>query len=261
MLPDAIYTGWVRHRRFQPKAHHFRYPLAMVQLDLSRLSEHFEKSRWWSLERFNLIGFKRSDYLQEPGDNLEQAVRDFVERETGQCPRGAIQIYTQPRFWGFGFNPVTFYWCHDELGHLETIVAEINNTPWDERHAYVLPVQSQQKNQSKSLSFDFDKSFHVSPFMPMSLSYRWNFSLDEQRTSIHMTLFKEGQRQFDATFVARPQSLNARNMWRLPLRYPAQCLRVVIAIYWQALRLWLKGIPFYSHPSSQALKKRQGRTP
>lgn len=261
MLPDAIYTGWVRHRRFRPRPHHFRYPLAMVQLDLDRLSEHFAQSRWWSLERFNLIGFRRSDYLDAPGDNLDQAVRNYVAAETGKRPVGPVQIYTQPRIWGLAFNPVTFYWCYDADGNLETIVTEVNNTPWNERYAYVLPVANSNSGRRDTLRFEFDKKFHVSPFMPMALQYRWQFSFKESQTTIHMTLFDGENRHFDATFLADAKPLTKKAMRRLPWRYPAQCLRVLAAIYWQAFRLWLKGIPFYTHPESGTSKTKEQNQP
>lgn len=260
MRPDGIYTGWLRHRRFAPKPHRFEYPLAMVQLDVEALDSAFAKSRWWSLERWNLIAFRRKDYLDYPGEDLADAVRNCVEEATGQRPDGRIQIFTQPRFWGFIFNPVSFYWCHDRDGELQSIVAEITNTPWGERHRYVLPTGDSTANGRNKWRFDFAKNFHVSPFMPMDLDYRWHFALGERRNVIHMTLFREEERCFDATFVAEPRALTPAAMRWLPLRYPAQCLRMLIAIYWQALRLWLKGIPFYSHPKSGAPQRRR-RTP
>lgn len=180
MRPEGIYTGWVRHRRFSPKAHHFNYPLAMVQLDVEQLEKSFARSRWWSLERWNAISFRRKDYLDYPGAGLADSVRNCVEAATGQRPMGRIQIYTQPRFWGFVFNPVSFYWCHNREGEVEAIIAEITNTPWNERHRYVLPASDVSQAGQNKWRFDFAKDFHVSPFMPMELDYRWNFALSDR---------------------------------------------------------------------------------
>lgn len=257
MNPDGIFTGWLRHRRFGPKSHRFEYPLAMLQLDVEGLESSFGKSRWWSLERWNLVSFRRKDYLDYPGEGLADSVRNCVEDATGQRPLGSIQIYTQPRFWGFGFNPVSFYWCHNSENELEAVVAEITNTPWNERHRYVLPAHTSTASGQDKWRFDFAKDFHVSPFMPMDLDYRWQFSLGENRNVIHMTLFREGERCFDATFMAERKPFDSSSMRALPLRYPLQCLRVVGGIYWQALRLWLKGIPFYSHPNSDDSTRRR----
>lgn len=250
MQADAIYRGWVRHRRHHPKHHEFQFPLLMLQLDLAHLSEHFERSRYWSLERFNLISFKRSDYLDAPGANLEDAVRGLVAERTGKRPLGPIQIYTQPRIWGLVFNPVTFYWCFSPSGELQVVVAEINTTPWNERHTYVLPVADNLRNQRDTYLFDFEKQFHVSPFMPMELRYRWQFSFRSTRNVIHMTLMDADSEHFDATLSATPVPLNKTNMATMPWRYSFQCGRVLCGIYWQALKLWLKRTPFYSHPGS-----------
>lgn len=260
MQPDAIYRGQVRHRRFHPKPHQFHSPLVMLQLDLAHLSAHFERSRWWSLEGFNLISFMRRDYLDAPGANLDEAVRDLVAQKTGKRPAGAVQIYTQPRFWGLVFNPVSFYWCHDADGKLETIIAEINSTPWNERHAYVLPISDNLSTKPNTFCFEFDKSFHVSPFMPMTLRYRWQFSFRGSRNVIHMTLLDGERCHFDATFVASASPLSKQAMARLPWRYAAQCVRVVTGIYWHALVLWLKRTPFYSHPQTEA-QQNSGRHP
>lgn len=259
MQPDGIYKGWVRHRRFYPKRHQFRTPLLMLQLDLARLSEHFERSRWWSLERFNLVSFRRRDYLDAPGANLEQAVRDLVADKTGKRPAGAIQIYTQPRIWGRLFNPVSFYWCHNEAGELETIIAEVNNTPWNERHAYVLALTTNLGDKPGALCFEFDKCFHVSPFMPMELRYRWQFALRGRRNVIHMTLLDGDSCHFDATFAATASPLSKSAMTALAWRYGAQYLRVLGGIYWHALVLWIKRMPVYSHPQADDSQKNPRR--
>ncbi|MCV6604928.1 MAG: DUF1365 domain-containing protein, partial [Porticoccaceae bacterium] len=175
MLPDGIYRGWVQHSRHHPKVHRFRYPLAMVLLDVDQLESHFSQSRWWSLERFNAISFYRSDYLPEvPGQTLKEALTCRIRQECGVAFEGSVKILTQPRYFGVIFNPVSYYFCYDSDQTLTYIVTEINNTPWNQRHSYVLPVPA---DSAGSAHFDFDKQFHVSPFMPMALQYHWRFSL------------------------------------------------------------------------------------
>ena len=139
-MQSCLYNGWVRHRRFAPRAHAFRYRLFMAYLDLTEL-DHVFRGRWfWSTRRPALAWFRRADYLGNPSVPLDQAVRDAVERDTGMRPRGPIRLLTHLRYFGHGFNPVSFYYCFDPADtRVETIVAEITNTPWAERHAYVLP--------------------------------------------------------------------------------------------------------------------------
>lgn len=253
-LPSGIYRGWVRHRRRAEQRHDFRYPLAMVLLDLDDLVGTFNHSPWWSLERFNLISFKHQDYLQTntAGQGIAAAVKHHIKEATGCDFSGCIQLLTHPRYFGFVMNPVSFYFCSDQ-GQLEYIVAEINNTPWDERHSYVLPVEQgdgQTLGNSRQYAFNFAKDFHVSPFMPMDLDYQWRFTVSDQTIRIHMNLLRKGEKVFDATMQGEQEAFNARNMLRLPIQYPLQTVAVVARIYWHALRLWLKGVSFFSHPKT-----------
>lgn len=247
MLPDGIYQGWVQHHRHLPHRHSFKYPLAMLMLDLDELQQRFARSKLWSLERFNLISFYRRDYLRSDTADLKVAVSDLIQQRCGEQFTGQIKILTHPRYLGFIFNPVTFYFCSDG-DSLQYIVAEINNTPWNERYAYVLKVD---EHQAQPLHFAFDKQFHISPFMPMDVQYHWRFNFQPDALNIQMVMINEGERHFDATLQATMQPLTAKNMRWLPIRYPLQTLSVVFRIYWQALRLWGKHTPFFSHPDKQ----------
>lgn len=247
MLPDGIYRGWVQHQRHLPHRHSFKYPLAMLMLDLDQLEQHFSRSRLWSRERFNLISFYRRDYLRSKTDDLKTAVSELIHQRCSEDFNGQIKILTHPRYLGFIFNPVTFYFCSDG-DTLKYIIAEINNTPWNERHAYVLKVA---ENAVQPLHFSFEKQFHISPFMPMDVQYQWRFQLQPDALNIHMAMMHDGERHFDATLQATSQPLTSKNMRWLPIRYPLQTLSVVFRIYWQALRLWGKHTPFFSHPDKQ----------
>ena len=173
-MHSAIYHGSLRHRRFAPRPHGFSYPLFMVYLDLTELDTVF-KGRWlWSTRRAALARFVRADYLGDPAQPLDQAVRDLVESRGGQRPLGPIRLLTHLRYFGYGFNPVSFYYCFDAAGErVECIVAEVNNTPWGERHCYVL---DQAQTAAGHYRYRSVKAMHVSPFMPMDLEYEWHFS-------------------------------------------------------------------------------------
>ncbi|KAF1017003.1 MAG: hypothetical protein GAK31_00262 [Stenotrophomonas maltophilia] len=249
MNASAIYTGYVTHRRHLPQAHAFRYPIAQLLLDLDELDHVFDRRWLWSVGRRNLAEFRRSDYLGDPARPLADAVRDHAAATLGHRPAGPVRLLTHLRYAGHVFNPVSFYYCYQADGQtLACIVAEITNTPWKERHAYVLPVDAAPA-RGRALRWQFDKCFHVSPFMPMDCHYDWRFTAPGQDLRVHMQVWRDGQRQFDATQALQRRPLDGPGLARVLCRYPLMTVQVVAAIHWQALRLWLKRTPVHDHPS------------
>ena len=250
-MHSALYTGRLRHRRFAPVSHTFDYRVCMAWLDLAELGEVF-RGRWlWSTRRPALAWLRRVDYLGDASVPLDEAVRDCVEAETGGRPRGPIRLLTHLRTFGHCFNPVSFYYCYDRADErVETIVAEITNTPWNERHAYVLPARLGGP-LGRTLRFRFGKSFHVSPFMPMEIDYDWRFTIPDQQLVVHMKNVGAGTRMFDATLALERRAITGATLAGAVARYPFASLRVLSAIYWQALRLWMKRAPFYVHPAKR----------
>lgn len=247
VLQSHLMLGWVRHRRVKPRAHSFKYPVFMSWIDLDELDSMLEKSKLWSKERFNLVSFYRKDFLGTSENKLEDAVKHRIKQQTGNEFNGRICLLTNLRYLGFAFNSVSFYFCYpQDADQPRYILAEITNTPWNERHCYVLDTETSP--QKSHFSFTFDKVFHVSPFMPMQCRYDWYFKLKPGHLTIHMALQQAQQHYFDATLRLKPQSLNHKTMISTPLKYPFMTLSVMFKIYWQAFRLWLKGIPFYDHP-------------
>ncbi len=246
---SAIYEGYVRHRRFLPVVNQFRYRVFLLYLDLAELPTVF-RGRWlWSADRVNLAYFRRRDHLGDPRVPLDQAVRDLVADKTGARPGGPIRLLTHLRYFGYCFNPASFYYCYDESGErVDVIVVQIHNTPWGEEHCYVLD-EAQNEHPSPGFKrFQFAKAFHVSPFMPMDIWYDWRFKDPGETLSAHFTNYREGKKIFDATLTLTRRELNPRNLTRVLLSYPPMTLKVIAMIYWQALRLWLKGAKFYRHP-------------
>lgn len=250
-LQSAIYEGWVHHRRHAPRAYAFRYRICMLYLDLDEI-DHVFAGRWlWSSGRRNIAQFRRSDYLGDPDIPLADAVRERVRQETGRAPRGPIRLLTHLRYFGHCFNPVSFYYCYEPDGvTLDCIVAEITNTPWQERHSYVLPVCLAERH-GRAFAWAFRKAFHVSPFLPMDRDYAWRFTAPMTALHAHMDVMREGAAEVDATLVLERREMNAANLVRVLLRFPAMTLRVVAAIHWQAFRLWLRRTPVHDHPHSQ----------
>ena len=230
-MHSALYEGWVRHRRFKPAENSFRYSLYMTYLDLDELDDVFRHRLFWSTREFNLAWFKRDDYLIEfskSGQRLSDAVRDLVQQRIGSRPQGPIRLLTNLRHFGFGMNPVSFYYCFNAGGEsLHSIVTEINNTPWNEQHAYVCPCDGDDAGQTRghgdtgtrgnqipasprrrvSVSlpyrFQFDKAFHVSPFIEMAVRYDWRFTTPGERLAVHMIDTKPGGAFFDSTLLLK----------------------------------------------------------
>ncbi|HOX70443.1 MAG: DUF1365 domain-containing protein [Dokdonella sp.] len=252
-LASAIYAGKVQHRRHAPHAHAFSYRTAMLYLDLAELDRVFARRWLWSSRARNLAEFRRSDYLGDSRQSLDDAVRMRVADAIGRAPEGPIRLLTHLRYFGHSFNPVSFYYCFEADGKtLDVVVAEITNTPWKERHAYILPVATAE-HHGISMSWHFAKAFHVSPFMAMQHDYRWRLIAPGKSLLIHMDVLDRSpdcRRRFDATLALTRQSITAANLARILLRFPLMTTRIVGAIHWQALRLWLRGNPVHDHPDN-----------
>ncbi|KAA2286173.1 DUF1365 domain-containing protein [Arenimonas fontis] len=247
---SAIYEGRLRHRRHLPRAHAFEYRVAQLYLDLDELGHVFDRRWLWSLERPNLAQFRRRDYLAPHDLPLAEAVRRRVHAATGERSAGPIRLLTHLRYFGYVFNPVSFYYCFDESGtQLRHLLAEITNTPWKERHAYVLPVAAAEADRSGGYRWRFDKDFHVSPFVAMQRRYAWRFGFPGERLGVHMEVFDGERCEFDASLALARRPLDGPGLARVLVRYPLMTTRIIAAIHWQALRLWLKGVPVYDHPS------------
>ena len=253
MSESCLYAGHIRHRRFGPRRNDFRYRIYLTYIDLAELPTLF-RGRWlWSSQRPALAWFRRKDFLGDPHIPLDTAVRDRIETETGRRPKGPIRLLTHIRHFGYSFNPVSFYYVYNEDGRtLDTVIAEITNTPWDERHAYVLSVAAAERIGATVLRWQFDKQFHVSPFLPMDMRYDWRFSEPGDTLSVHMENWKNGESQFDATLTMKRQPITGNSLARALASFPLITLKVSALIYWQALVLLLKRTPFFTHPDKLA---------
>jgi len=248
-LASAVYEGVVRHCRHAPRAHAFRYRIAQLYIDLDELDRLFADRWLWSVNRRNVAEFRRSDYLGPAALPLDEAVRQCVARHTGRKPLGPVRLLTHLRYAGYSFNPVSFYYCFSPGGDtIDAIVAEITNTPWNERHVHVLPVDLAGRRAGGAWEWRFDKEFHVSPFLPLERQYLWRFKQPGRSLHVHMSVLRDDTCELEASLDLERRALSGASLARVLGRYPLMTAQVIGAIHWQALRLWLKGTPVYDHP-------------
>lgn len=248
-MHSAAAYGWVRHRRFSPRVHDFRYRLSMLYLDLDEAEDLLRKHPLWSYQRRNVACVLRRDHLRGGADDLASTVRDQIEAFSGERPQGPIRLLTQPRYFGYCINPISIYFVWSADGQtLDWLLLEVHNTPWDEQHAYILRWPS-------SGSVDFEKLMHVSPFMPMDMSYRLRLrQAPGESLVIGLENHRAGERVFAASLKLDLKPLNLRSLTGLLLRTPLMTLKIAAAIYFQALRIKLKGVPYVPYPGRHTAK-------
>jgi DUF1365 family protein len=246
MSASALYEGWVSHERREPVEHSFSYRVLMTLLDLGELPGALDRHPLWSARRPAPVRFRRSDHLGNPGTSLSEAARDLVDERVGVRPGGPVRLLTTPRFMGVGFNPVSFFYLYGADGSsVEAVIAEVTNTPWGERHSYVLDGRG-----GDALEGTFTKRLHVSPFMPMEQIYRWRLTEPSDELGVSIASSQGGETVFRAGLTLQRRELSRGEMSRAMLAYPPAAASTLARIYWNALKLKLKGAPYHPRPAA-----------
>jgi uncharacterized protein len=245
-LEPAIYTGTLRHRRSQPRRHEFVYSLFMAFLDIDRISETMRRSRFSSYNRFNWASFDERDHFGPPELPLRERLRRDARAQGVEFPDGPVFLLTHLRYLGYCFNPISLYFCYGKEGSVQVVLAEVNSTFGESRN-YWLGAHNALPGQN-SLRFACPKSLHVSPFMKMALDYEFVITEPADRLVVHMNTFDHGKMFFDATLALERRAWTSAHLASALLRQPFMTGKVIGAIHWQALRLYLKKIPVVRHP-------------
>lgn len=267
-LNSGIYQGWVRHRRFTPVDHRFTYSMFMAYIDLAELSQLSQQVTGFGLSVLSFARFRRDDYVAGDQD-LAQAVKDKVFELTGKQFKGNVTMLCHLRYCGLYFSPLNLYYLHDEAGNWQYTLAEVSNTPWNERHYYAVPAPQYWTGKT----YNHDKAFHVSPFNPIKQEYCWRLTEPDSNLLVHLAVNKNidstapseyqsnlknrNQKVFDATMQMRKHSFSSKTLIKQLLLTPIMTIKVVAGIYWQALKLFIKGASIYDHPDKNTSNNNQ----
>jgi uncharacterized protein len=247
-MNSCFYEGSVWHRRREPFLHSFRYDVSFLYLDLDEIHQAFHNTWLWSATRPSFAWFRRQDYLGPADQPLQESVREVLANHGLGEVRGPTRLLTHPRYFGFVMNPVSFYFCYHEDGEtLAAVIADVTNTPWGERHSYV--IRAADLRSSRTFSRTLEKVFHVSPFLPMDMTYHWQLSAPGEQLKVHIESCQEYRSVFSATMSLTRRSWTSANLRRALWRFPLMTYQVAAAIYWQALQLWWKGARYHPHPT------------
>ncbi|WP_168015490.1 DUF1365 domain-containing protein [Halomonas salinarum] len=244
---SRIYHGTLRHQRYRPRTHAFRYGLWMAWLDLDELPGLFRGVPGFGEGRLALARFRRADYLAPHERPLKEVVKDELARQLGDAPDGRVCMLTQLRTLGVAFNPITLYYAYDADDRLVALLAEVSNTPWGERVRYACRVDPERHSHQAR----FDKAMHVSPFNPMDMIYRWRFSTPGEHLMMHMETWKDDALHFDATLTMQARPATRGALVATLARQPLMSLKTLAGIHLEALRLWAKRVPIHDHPDRE----------
>jgi hypothetical protein len=240
MPESGIYTGNVFHRRSVPKVHQFNYRIYLFWVKLKELDILTETVSGFSQNKsgISVVNFKREDYLGDAKIPLETAILKKMNTLSEVRVSGDVYMLGQIRTFGLYFSPVNFFYLRNAHGKYTHMLAEVSNTPWNERHYYLVDLDKQS---------DCDKAFYVSPFNPMDMQYKWQVQQPAENIKLNLSCYKQ-TKHFEAAINMQKQPLTSATLRKSLLSIPSMTVKTVAGIYWQAIKLFLKRVPIYTHP-------------
>jgi DUF1365 family protein len=234
---SCIYSGVTIHKRFKPKKHFFIYKTFSLFIDLSEIKVLEKKIKFFSYNKFNLLSFYNVDHGARDGTSLNKWVKKALSRAKINIDGGAIKLLCFPRFFGYVFNPLSIFYCYNKNNKLKAVLYEVKNT-FNEQHTYVF----RSKYSSNLIQHKCNKKFYVSPFIAMKTFYNFRLSIPKNNISISIRQTDNKGPLLTAKQIGKRIKLNSKNLLYQFFKHPLMSFKVIVAIHYEALRLWLKGV-------------------
>ena len=239
MINSAIYNGQVIHKRFKPKVHYFRYNVFSLLIDLSELETIDKEISFFSLNKFNLISFFEKDHGERDGSSLINWVNKNLEKNNIPIQDIKIKILCYPRILGFVFNPLSVFYVYNLQNKLISILYEVKNT-FGEQHTYIFKITKDENLVQNKCA----KKFHVSPFIEMDCNYFFRLLKPGDKISVIIDQYDKEDKILFASQDGIRTDFNSKELIKSYLKHPLMTFKIIIAIHYEAFKLWLKGIKF-----------------